>query len=264
MASKLEREPLLSRRRALKILVSAKRVTDPDMKIKVKADGSGIELGSISFKLNPFDEIAIEEALRIKEAMGGEVVVVTIGKGEAQVDLKSGLAMGADRGILVLVEEDVDSDNVARILEKIVIREQPDIVLMGKQAVDVDDGQVPQLLAEYLKWGQACFASKIEIQNGTAKVHREVDGGHEVVEIDLPAIISTDLRLNEPRLPLVPDILRADQMEVEKITPLDLGVNIEPKILVKKLSNPPQRKGGRIVKELGELVVAFKKLGFID
>lgn len=248
----------------MKILVSAKRVTDPDMKIKVKTDGSGIELGSINFKLNPFDEIAIEEGLRIKEAIGGEVVVVTIANEEAQVDIKGALAMGADRGILILVEEDVDSDAVARILVNMIKREKPDIVLMGKQAVDVDDGQVPQLLAEYLNWGQACFASKIEIQERTARVHREVDGGHEVVEIDLPGIISTDLRLNEPRYPLLPDVLRADQMEVEKITPFDLGVDIKPKVLVKNLSNPPKRKGGHIVDNVQELISVLHKEGFLS
>lgn len=243
----------------MKILVTAKRVTDPDMKIEVKPDGSGIELSSMSFKINPFDEIAIEEALRIKEAKGGEVIVVGIGDSKAITEIRSGLAMGADRGILVITKDAVDSYTVARILVKVIEQEQPDIVFLGKQAVDVDDNQVTQLLAEYLGWGQACFASKVELEDGKARVHREVDGGMEVVEIDLPGIISTDLRLNEPRYPKVSDILKADRKEVKEVTPADLGVDVAPRVVVKGFHESPQRQGGRVVADVAELVKALKE-----
>ncbi len=243
----------------MKILVSAKRVTDPDMKIKVKKDGSGIETSSMNYKINPFDEIAVEEAIRIKEAVGGEIVIVSIGSEEAQFEIRGGLSMGADRGMLVTTDEELDSDAVARILVEIVQQENPDIVLLGKQAVDVDDSQVPQLLAEYLGWGQACFASKVEVSNEKALVHREVDGGIEVVEMDLPGIVSADLRLNEPRLAKLPDILKAKKKEIRMISLLELGVDTTPKVIVKKYSDPPQREGGRIVEDVNELVKALKE-----
>jgi len=200
----------------MKILVTAKRVTDPDMKIKVKADGTGVEMSSMSFKVNPFDEIAIEEALRIRDDKGGEVIVIGIGPEKAQTEIRYGLSMGADRGIHISVGSDLDSDGVARILEKVVETESPDLVLLGKQAIDVDDNQVSQLLAEYLGWGQACFASKIEINDTTARVEREVDGGIEVVDMDLPGVISADLRLNEPRYPALPAIMKAKKKEIKK------------------------------------------------
>ncbi|MBC2715642.1 MAG: electron transfer flavoprotein subunit beta/FixA family protein [Desulfobacteraceae bacterium] len=214
----------------MKILVTAKRVTDPDMNIKVKDDGTGIEMSSMSFKVNPFDEIAIEEALRIRDDKGGEVIVVSIGDDKASVEIRYGLSMGADRGIHVTEGSELDSDCVARILAKLVETESPDLVLLGKQAIDVDDNQVAQLLAEYLGWGQACFASKVEINDGTAKVEREVDGGIEVVEMDLPGVISADLRLNEPRYPALPAIMKAKKKEIKKMSPSDLGVDTTPKV----------------------------------
>lgn len=243
----------------MKILVTAKRVTDPDMKIKVKEDSSGIELSSMSFKVNPFDEIAIEEALRIKEDKGGEVVVVGIGIQKAQTEIRNGLSMGADRGIHVQADENMDSDAIARILKAIVEKEQPDLVIMGKQAIDVDCNQTAQLLAEYKGWGQACFASKIDINDSTARVEREVDGGIEVVEIDLPGIISADLRLNEPRYPALPDIMKAKKKEIQTITANDLEVDITPKVVVKKMEEPKQRQGGRIVTDVPELVRLLKE-----
>ena len=243
----------------MKILVTAKRVTDPDMKIKVKEDGSGIEMSSMSFKVNPFDEIAIEEALRIKEDKGGEVIVVGIGDDKAQTEIRYGLSMGADRGIHVNAGGDLDSDAVARILAGIVESESPDLVMLGKQAIDVDDNQVPQLLAEYLGWGQACFASKVEIGENTARVEREVDGGIELVEMDLPGIISADLRLNEPRYPALPAIMKAKKKEIKKMSPADLGVDTTPKVIVKTLAEPPQRGGGRIVADVAELIKALKE-----
>ncbi len=243
----------------MKILVTAKRVTDPDMKIKVKEDGTGIEMSSMSFKVNPFDEIAIEEALRIKEDKGGEVVVVCIGSDKAQTEIRYGLSMGADRGIHIIAGSDLDSDAVARILVKVVEAESPDLVLLGKQAIDVDDNQVPQLLAEYLGWGQACFASKIEINENTARVEREVDGGIEVVDMELPGVISADLRLNEPRYPALPAIMKAKKKEIKKVTTADLGVDITPRVVVARMDDPPQRKGGRIVEDVEELVKALKE-----
>jgi electron transfer flavoprotein beta subunit len=243
----------------LKILVTAKRVTDPDMKITVLPDGSGIELSGMNFKVNPFDEIAIEEALRIKEKKGGEVVVVSVGGEKAQTEIRVGLAMGADRGILVTPEGDVDSDTVARVLAAVIQLEKPDLVLMGKQSVDLDDNQVAQLVSEYLGWGQACFASQIEILDGTVRVHREVDGGIEVLEIDLPGIISADLRLNEPRYPKLPDILKAKKKEIRTIAASELGINMSPKVVVTKLEQPSQRQAGRFVEDVVELVKALKE-----
>ena len=243
----------------MKILATVKRVTDPDMKIKVKEDGSGIDLSSISFKVNPFDEIAVEESLRIKELHGGEVVVVGVGDRNAQTEIRYGLSMGADRGIHVQTEGYMDSDVVARLLKSVVEMEQPDLVLLGKQAVDDDNNQVAQLLAEYLDWGQACFASKIDIANSTARVEREVDGGIEVIEMDLPGIVSADLRLNEPRYPALPDVLKANKKELKMYNPSELGVDMHPKVIVKQLAEPPRRKGGRIVPDVPALIRWLKE-----
>lgn len=243
----------------MKILVTVKRVTDPDMKIRVRSDGTGIEMSSMSFKVNPFDEIAIEEALRIKEDKGGEVIVVGIGSDKAQTEIRYGLSMGADRGIHVTAGNDPDSDAIARILKKLVEIESPDLIILGKQAIDVDDNQVAQLLAEYLGWGQACFASKIEINENTARVEREVDGGIEVVDMDLPGVISADLRLNEPRYPALPAIMKAKKKEIKKMTPSDLSIDTTPKVVIRTMAEPPHRKGGRIVEDVAELIKALKE-----
>ena len=243
----------------MKILATVKRVTDPDMKIKIKEDGSGIDLSSISFKVNPFDEIAVEEALKIKEAHGGEVVVVGIGSRNAQTEIRYGLSMGADRGIHVPVDGYMDSDVVARILKSVVEKEQPDLVLLGKQAVDDDNNQVAQLLAEYLDWGQACFASKIDIMDSMALVEREVDGGIEVIEMDLPGVISADLRLNEPRYPALPAVMKANRKELTVYNPDELGVEMQPKVTVKQLAEPPGRKGGCIVPDVPALIKWLKE-----
>ena len=243
----------------MKILATVKRVTDPDMKIKVKEDGSGIDLSSISFKVNPFDEIAVEESLRIKELHGGVVVVVGVGDRNAQTEIRYGLSMGADRGIHVQTEGYMDSDVVARILKSVVEMEQPDLVLLGKQAVDDDNNQVAQLLAEYLDWGQACFASKIDIANSTARVEREVDGGIEVIEMDLPGIVSADLRLNEPRYPALPDVLKANKKELKMYNPSELGVDMHPKVILKQLAEPPRWKGGCIVPDVPALIRWLKE-----
>lgn len=243
----------------MKILATVKRVTDPDMKIKVKEDGSGIDLSSISFKVNPFDEIAVEESLKIKESHGGEVVVVGVGDRNAQTEIRYGLSMGADRGIHVQTEGYLDSDIVARILKTIVELEQPDVVLLGKQAVDDDNNQVAQLLAEYLDWGQACFASKIDIMDSTARVEREVDGGIEVMELDLPGVISADLRLNEPRYPALPAVMKANKKELKVYNPSELGVEMQPKVIVKRLAEPTGREGGSIVPDVPALIKWLKE-----
>ena len=243
----------------MKILATVKRVTDPDMKIKVKEDGSGIDLSSISFKVNPFDEIAVEESLKIKELHGGEVVVVGVGDRNAQTEIRYGLSMGADRGIHVQTEGYMDSDVVARVLQSVAEMEQPDLVLLGKQAVDDDNNQVAQLLAEYLNWGQACFASKIDITNSTARVEREVDGGIEVIEMDLPGIVSADLRLNEPRYPALPDVMKANKKELKMYNPSELGIDMHPKVIVKQLAEPPGREGGCIVPDVTALIKWLKE-----
>ena len=243
----------------MKILATVKRVTDPDMKIKIKEDGSGIDLSSISFKVNPFDEIAVEESLKIKELHGGEVVVVGVGDRNAQTEIRYGLSMGADRGIHVQTEGYMDSDVVARVLQSVAEMEQPDLVLLGKQAVDDDNNQVAQLLAEYLDWGQACFASKIDITNSTARVEREVDGGIEVIEMDLPGIVSADLRLNEPRYPALPDVMKANKKELKMYNPSELGIDMHPKVIVKQLAEPPGREGGCIVPDVPALIKWLKE-----
>ena len=243
----------------MKILATVKRVTDPDMKIKIKEDGSGINLSSISFKVNPFDEIAVEESLKIKESHGGEVVVVGVGDRNAQTEIRYGISMGADRGIHVQTEGYMDSDVVARLLKAVVEIEQPDVVLLGKQAVDDDNNQVAQLLAEYLDWGQACFSSKIDISNSTARIEREVDGGIEIIEMDLPGVISADLRLNEPRYPALPAVMKANKKELKIYNPSELGVEMQPKVIVKRLAEPPGRKGGCILPDVPALVRWLKE-----
>lgn len=243
----------------MKILVTAKRVTDPDMKIKIKPDGSGIDLSSMSFKVNPFDEIVIEEALRIKEKKGGEVVVVGIGNEKAQIEIRYGLSMGADRGIHIQENGYMDSEVIARILKAIIEKEQPDLVILGKQAVDDDNNQVAQLLAEYLGWGQVCFASKIEINEAKATVEREVDGGIEVLEMDLPGIVSADLRLNEPRYPALPAIMKAKKKELKTYAMSDFGVENQPKVIIKKMAAPKQRQGGRMVEDVAQLIRCLKE-----
>jgi electron transfer flavoprotein beta subunit len=243
----------------MKILATVKRVTDPDMKIKIKEDGSGIDLSSISFKVNPFDEIAVEEALKIKEAHGGEVVAVGVGDRNAQTEIRYGISMGADRGIHVQTGGYVDSDMVARLLKAVVEKEQPDLILLGKQAVDDDNNQVAQLLAEYLDWGQACFASKVDITNSTARVEREIDGGIEVIEMDLPGVVSADLRLNEPRYPALPAVMKANRKELTIYNPDELGVEMHPKIIVKQLAEPPGRNGGCIVPDVPALIKWLKE-----
>jgi electron transfer flavoprotein beta subunit len=239
----------------VKILVPVKRVPDPETTIRILPDGSGIATDNVKWVINPFDEIAIEEALRIKEKQGsGEVILLTIGQKTWQEQLRTGLAMGADRAILVLTDNPLDTSAIARIIAKIVSDEKPELVLMGKQAIDDDSNQVPQILAEMLNWPQATFASKVEIADGKCTVVREVDGGLETVAFQLPGVISTDLRLNEPRYASLPGIMKARKKELKEI-PLDtLGVDVKALIKIKQLKAPAKREAGRKVGSVQELV----------
>lgn len=239
----------------MKILVTVKRVPDPETVIKIAPDGTGIVTDNVKWVVNPFDEIAIEEALRIKEKAGGaDVVLVSIGQKAAQEQLRTGLAMGADRAILVVSEQALEPLAVARVLAKIVDGEKPDLVLMGKQAIDDDSNAVGQMLAELLGLPQATFASKVELDGKSAKVTREVDGGLETLGVPLPAIVTADLRLNEPRYASLPGIMKARKKELKEIPLADLGVDAAPKTKVVKLETPPKRSGGRKVGSVQELV----------
>jgi electron transfer flavoprotein beta subunit len=239
----------------VKILVSAKRVTDPDARIRLKADGSGIETTGLEYKVNPFDENAIEQAIQLKESAGGEVVVMSIGPGDVETYIRTGLAMGGDRGIRVeSTDEELDSDSAARLFAAIVEKGQPDLVILGKQAIDGDNNQVAQLLAAYLGWPQACFASKMDVGDGSAKVVREVDGGLETIEVKLPAVFSADLRLNEPRYASLPGIMKARRKPVDVHTAADLGVDVTPKVRTIRLESPPERAAGMMVESVDQLL----------
>ena len=244
----------------MKILVTAKRVPDPESTLKVAADGVSYAKDNVKWVVNPFDEIAIEEGLRIKEKVSGsEVVLVSIGEKAAQEQLRTGLAMGADRAILVLADGDLDSLGVARILQKVIEAEQPNVVLMGKQAVDGDCNCAGQMLAELLGWSQATFASEVALADdqSSAKVTREVDGGLETIEVSLPAIVTADLRLNEPRYASLPGIMKARKKELKEIPVAELGVDTAPRVKIVKLETPPARQAGRKVESVQELVKAL-------
>jgi electron transfer flavoprotein beta subunit len=246
----------------MKILVPVKRVVDYNVKIRVKADGSGVDLANVKMSMNPFDEIAVEEALRIKEAgKAAEVVVVTIGPAKADETLRTGLAMGADRGILVKTDDTVEPLAVAKILARIVADEQPGLVILGKQAIDDDSNQTGQMLAALLGWGQGTFASKVELADGRVDVTREIDGGLQTVTLKLPAIVTTDLRLNEPRYASLPNIIKAKKKEVALKTPADYGVDIAPRLEVLETAAPPTRKAGIKVGSVAELVAKLKEAG---
>ena len=239
----------------MKILVTVKRVPDPETVIKVNAGGTGIVTDNVKWVVNPFDEYGIEEALRIKEKnAGSEVVLVSIGTQAAQEQLRTGLAMGGDRAILVKTDDALEPLAVARVLTKVVESEKPDLVILGKQAIDDDANCAGQMLAELLGWPQATFASKVELDGKSAKVTREVDGGLEVLGVPLPAIVTADLRLNEPRYASLPGIMKARKKELKEIPLADLGVDAAPKTKVVKLETPPKRSAGRKVGSVQELV----------
>jgi electron transfer flavoprotein beta subunit len=241
----------------VKILVAVKRVPDPETVIKIAPDGTGIVTDNVKWVVNPFCEIAVEEGLRLKEKVSGtDLVLVSIGQKTAQEQLRTGLAMGADRAILVLADQALEPLAVARVLAKIVEGETPDLVLLGKQAIDDDSNCVGQMLAELLGWPQATFASKVELagDQASAKVTREVDGGLETVAVPLPAVVTADLRLNEPRYASLPGIMKARKKELKEIPVADLGVDIAPRTKIVKLETPPKRSGGRKVASVQELV----------
>jgi len=254
----------------VKILVTVKRVPDPNATIKVKPDGTGIVTDNLKYVINPFDEIGIEEALRLKDKAGAkEVILVSVGGKVASEQLRTGLAMGADRAILVLAEQELDSLAVARILQKLAADEKADLILMGKQAIDDDANQAGQMLAAVLGWPQATFASKAEsleseaeksgtpglvIANGKLTVIRDVDGGLETLELPLPAVVTVDLRLNTPRYASLPGIMKARKKEMKEIPVDSLGIDVKPRLKVIKLAPPPQRQAGRKVESVQELV----------
>jgi electron transfer flavoprotein beta subunit len=239
----------------MKVLVPVKRVVDFNVKIRVKADGSGVELANVKMSMNPFDEIAVEEALRLKEAgKVDEIVVVSIGPQQSQETLRTALAMGADRAILVKVDEPVEPLGVAKVLKGVVEAEQPGLVILGKQAIDDDSNQTGQMLAALLGWSQGTFASKIVIEGDRAKVTREVDGGLQTVELKMPAIVTTDLRLNQPRYASLPNIMKAKKKPLDEKSPADYGADVKPRLKVLKTEEPSGRKAGVKVKSVAELV----------
>ncbi len=239
----------------MKILVPAKRVIDYNVKVRVRSDESGVELINVKMSMNPFDEIAIEEALRLKEAgHASEVIVVSIGPAQALETVRSGLAMGADRGILVRCDAPVEPLAVAKILKKIIEKEKPQLVILGKQAIDDDCNQTGQMLAGLLGWGQATFASRVAIMGEKVEVTREVDGGLQVLTLSLPAVITTDLRLNEPRYASLPNIMKAKKKPIDECAPEDFGVDVSPRLRVLKTREPAVRIAGEKVKSISELV----------
>ncbi|OLP53707.1 electron transfer flavoprotein subunit beta [Rhizobium rhizosphaerae] len=243
----------------MKILVTVKRVVDYNVKIRVKADGSGVDLANVKMSMNPFDEISVEEALRLKEAgKASEVVVVSIGPAKAEETLRTALAMGADRAILVETDAVVEPLAVAKIVKAVAQAEQPGLVIVGKQAIDDDSNQTGQMLSALLNWPQATFASKVEIGDGKASVTREVDGGLQTIEVNLPAVVTTDLRLNEPRYASLPNIMKAKKKPLDKKTPSDYGVDVAPRLQVLKTEEPGGRKAGIKVGSVAELVSKLK------
>jgi len=243
----------------MKVLVPVKRVVDFNVKVRVKADGSGVELANVKMSMNPFDEIAVEEAIRLKEkGAATEIVAVSIGPQQASETIRTALAMGADRGILVKVDGVVEPLAVAKILKGVVDEEKPGLVIMGKQAIDDDCNQTGQMLAALLGWGQGTFASKVVIDGESVDVTREVDGGLQTVTLKLPAVVTTDLRLNEPRYASLPNIMKAKKKPIAEKTPADYGVDVTPRLKVVKTVEPPGRKAGVKVATVEELVSKLK------
>ena len=243
----------------MKVLVPVKRVIDYNVKVRVKPDQTGVDLANVKMSMNPFDEIATEEAVRLKEkGVVTEVVVVSIGPAQAQETIRTALAMGADRGILITAENDVEPLAVAKLLKAVIAEESPNLVIMGKQSIDGDNNAVGQMLAALLDWPQATFASKIEVSGETASVTREIDGGLQVLSVSLPAVVTADLRLNEPRYASLPNIMKAKKKEIAMKTAADYGVDVSAKLKVLKVTEPPKRAGGIKVADAAELVLKLK------
>ncbi len=245
----------------MKILVPVKRVVDYNVKVRVKADGTGVDIANVKMSMNPFDEIAVEEAVRMKEAgIATEVVAVTCGIGACQETLRAAMAIGADRGILVETDVDLQPLAVAKLLKAVCDKEQPTLVIAGKQAIDDDANQTGQMLAALTGWPQATFASKLMIADGKAQVTREIDGGLEVLSITLPAVITTDLRLNEPRYATLPNIMKAKKKPLDTFRPADLGVDVTPRLTTLKVAEPPKRSAGEMVADVAQLVDKLKNV----
>lgn len=252
----------------MKVLVPVKRVIDYNVKARVKADGSGVDLANVKMSMNPFDEIAVEEAIRLKEKGAvEEIVVVSVGVKQASETLRTALAMGADRAILVIAADDVHTDieplAVAKILKAVIDEEQPGLVIAGKQAIDNDMNATGQMLAALLGWGQATFASKLEIEGDSAKVSREVDGGSQTINVKLPAIVTADLRLNEPRYASLPNIMKAKKKPLDEKSAADLGVDVSPRLQIVSVKEPEGRKAGIKVGSVDELVSKLKEAGVV-
>ncbi len=243
----------------MKILVSVKRVVDYNVKVRVKPDGSGVDTANVKMSMNPFDEIAVEEAVRLKErGVATEIVAVSCGSTACQETLRTALALGADRAILVETDVELQPLAVAKLLRAIAAKEQPKLFIMGKQAIDDDANQTGQMLAALLGWPQATYASKVDVVGERATIKREVDGGLETIETGLPAVVTTDLRLNEPRYATLPNIMKAKKKPMETITPAALGVDVAPRIATLKVVEPPKRKGGGKVADVAELVAKLR------
>ena len=243
----------------MKILVPVKRVVDYNVKVRVKPDGSGVDTANVKMSMNPFDEIAVEEAVRLKErGAATEIVVVSAGVGAAQETLRTALALGADRAVLIETDAELQPLAVAKLLKALVAKEQPQVVLMGKQAIDDDANQTGQMLAALLGWAQVTFASKVAIANGQATVVREVDGGLETIEAALPLVVTVDLRLNEPRYATLPNIMKAKKKPLETTNPAALGVDVAPRVKTLKVVEPPKRQGGGKVADVKELVAKLR------
>jgi electron transfer flavoprotein beta subunit len=239
----------------MKVLVAVKRVVDFNVKVRVKADGTGVDTANVKFSMNPFDEIAVEEALRLREAgKATEVVAVSLGAAASQETIRTALAMGADRGIHVQTDEELQPLAVAKLLKAVAAKEQPKLIILGKQAIDDDSNQTGQMLAALLGWPQGTFASKLALEGERAQVTREIDGGLETVSLALPAVVTTDLRLNEPRYASLPNIMKARKKPIEQTTPADLGVDAKPRLVTVKVEEPAKRKSGVKVKTVAELV----------
>ena len=243
----------------MKILVSVKRVVDYNVKVRLKSDHTGVDIANVKMSMNPFDEIAVEEAVRLKEmGIATEVIAVSCGVAHCQETLRTAMAIGADRAILVETDEELQPLAVAKILNALVSREQPGLVFLGKQAIDDDSNQTGQMLAALAELPQATFASKIEVADGKAEVTREVDGGLETLSITLPAVVTADLRLNEPRYVTLPNIMKAKKKPLETVTPVDLGVDVKPRLKTLKVSEPPKRGTGVMVPDVATLVNKLK------
>jgi len=246
----------------MKIVVPIKRVIDYNVKPRVRSDGSGVDLSNVKMSMNPFDEIAVEEAIRLKEkGVATEVVVVSIGVAKAQETLRTALAMGADRAILIETEAEVEPLGVAKLLSKVAQEEQPGLVILGKQAIDDDSNQTGQMLAALLGWAQGTFASRVEVEGESVAVTREVDGGLETVKLALPAIVTTDLRLNEPRYASLPNIMKAKSKPLANRKPEEFGVDISPRLETLNVAEPPKRSAGIKVADVDALVGKLKELG---